>query len=258
MLFRSVKNESVRWTDEIRALLHVSDSVFTIYDHVSGGGNFLDKVVSVFDEENENYAENIKAYDELTEVVTDSALIGRVLNSKKITSLISEQLQKVSENLYFPENIVYENRYDGSGNVINGELYHLLKGLRLLCNKSNKELVDGLLDETSEFSALAQKLAETITLDDPNAHGNNLALYLTKSDILRSVLSSVIIERAGDVLIIPTASLECDSSNNTVNLINETELKEIFDAFPELVDYVIPLAEEGLDRKSTRLNSSHP
>lgn len=248
--YASVKNESVRWTDEIRALLHVSDSVFTIYDHVSGGGNFLDKVVSVFDEENENYAENIKAYDELTEVVTDSALIGRVLNSKKITSLISEQLQKVSENLYFPENIVYENRYDGSGNVINGELYHLLKGLRLLCNKSNKELVDGLLDETSEFSALAQKLAETITLDDPNAHGNNLALYLTKSDILRSVLSSVIIERAGDVLIIPTASLECDSSNNTVNLINETELKEIFDAFPELVDYVIPLAEEGLNSKT--------
>ena len=122
--------------------------------------------------------------------------------------------------------------------------------MRLLCNKSNKELVDGLLDETSEFSALAQKLAETITLDDPNAHGNNLALYLTKSDILRSVLSSVIIERAGDVLIIPTASLECDSSNNTVNLINETELKEIFDAFPELVDYVIPLAEEGLNSKT--------
>ena len=51
-------------------------------------------------------------------------------------------------------------------------------------------------------------------------------------------------------MIIPTASLECDSSNNTVNLINETELKEIFDAFPELVDYVIPLAEEGLNSKT--------
>ena len=101
--YASVKNESVRWTDEIRALLHVSDSVFTIYDHVSGGGNFLDKVVSVFDEENENYAENIKAYDELTEVVTDSALIGRVLNSKKSPRLFQNSFKKYPKTYISPK-----------------------------------------------------------------------------------------------------------------------------------------------------------
>lgn len=245
--YKEIKDENVQWTKEIRALAHVSNAVFTMYDHVSAGGDFLNGVVSIFDEEDENYSENIRAYEELTEVVSDSALIGKVLNSHKIRGLLEEQLSKVSENVYFPEKISYENKYDGDGNLTEkGELYQLLRGLRLLADKSNKEVIDALLDNTSEFTDIAKKLSETITLEDPNASGNTLSSYLTNSVILRSVLSSVIIERAGDALIVPTASLERNGKNETVNLINSKELREIFDAFPQLVDLIIPLAQEGL------------
>ena len=245
--YASVKNEEVHWTNEIRALLHVSDAMFTMYDHVNAGQDFLTGVVSIFDEENENYAENIKAYEELTEVVADSSLIGKVLNSGKINKFLKEQLSKVSQSIYVPEKIDYENRYDSEGNLTRkGELYQLLRGLRLLADKSNKEVIDALLDENTEFTDIAEKLSQRIVIDDPNAPGNTLSSYFSESVILRSVLSSVIIERAGDALVVPEASLEKNAENQTVNLINAKELREIFDAFPQLVDLIIPLAQEGL------------
>lgn len=245
--YAEIKNENVKWTKEIRALLGVSDGLFTMYDKVQGSENMFDTVISLFDETNEDYAENVKIYEELTEVVSDSALISKALSSKKISKILNDQLKSISEDFYFPEKIVYENKYDGDGNLIShGEAYQLLRGLRLLAGKDNKEIIDSLLDDATEFDDLLTKFADTITKDDPNAPGNTLASYLTESVLLRSVLSSVIMERAGDMLVVPALSCETDSENNVVKLINKPELRQIFDALPEIVDLIRPLASEDV------------
>ena len=244
--YSEVKNESVYWTKEIRALLGVADGIITMYDKVqsSEGENIFTTITSLFDENTEGYEENVRVYEELTEVVSDSALISKVLSSNKVHNFLNEQLKSVSENVYFPQRLSYENKYDSTGNLIShGEAYHILRGLRLLADKDNKEIIDSLLESSTSFEDLIKKLAATITKDDPHASGNSLASYMTESILLRSLLSSVIIDRAGDMLIIPTLSLETDNGQ-AVNLINKLELREIFDALPELVDLILPLASE--------------
>ena len=246
--YAEVKDESVYWTRELRALLSVADGLLTMYDKVTGSEdkNIFTAVTSLFDEENEDYNDNVKMYEELTDVISDSKILSKVMCSNKVHSLLNDQLRKVSENIYFPKKLIYENTYDDKGNLIShGEAYQILRGLRLLAEKDNKEIMDSLLESSSEFKDLIKKLSQIITKDDPNAHGNSLASYLTESTLLRSVISSVIQDRAGDMLVVPTLSLET-IGEQPVNIINKAELREIFEALPELIDLILPLASEDV------------
>ncbi len=241
--YSEVKDESVYWTREIRALLGVSDGLFAMYDKVHGD-SILNNLVDMFDVNSPDYDENSKTYEEVVSVAADSALLGKVLSSKKVSRFLQTQLGAIADDIYFPENVVYENAYDKDGNLVShGEAYQLLRGLRLLAQSENKSLVDALSDDTLSFEDLLRKLSATITKDDPLAHGNSLASYMTESVLLRSALSSVIIERAGDMLVIPALSCEAGSDGR---LINKYELREIFEAVPELTELIIPLAGENV------------
>ncbi|MDE7439354.1 MAG: MFS transporter, partial [Clostridia bacterium] len=262
--YSEIKNESVYWTKELRALLSVSDGIFTMYDNVQNGENkdknIFNRVISLFDEDGEEYAENMRIYEEVTDVVSDSALLSKALCSKKIYNYLYGQFKRISENVYIPTKITYENKYDKDGNLIShGEAYQLLRGLRLLADKDNRAIINSLLGLSSDsvedgsdgesedkFEDLIKKLTETLTKDDPYANGNSLASYLTESVLLRSALSSVLMERAGDMLVVPTYSLETDADENTVNLINKYELREIFEALPKVIDLILPLRSEEI------------
>lgn len=250
--YAEIKDEPVKWTKEIRALLSVADGLVTMYDKIQGseGANIFTTVTSLFDETNEDYEANVAMYEELTEVVSDSVILSKVLCSDKVYNLLSTQLKSISENIYLPRKLPYENRYDEEGNLIShGEAYHILRGLRLLVEKENKELINSLLDSSAEFENILEMLSETITRDDPNAPGNTLASYLTESTFLRSILSSVIIDRAGDMLVVPYLSLDTENGQ-AVNIINKAELRQIFDALPELFDLILPLTSGELNAES--------
>lgn len=250
--YAEIKDEKVSWSREIRSILKVSPGIFDIYDRISGAeeGNLLEIVTDMFDEEDENYAETVKNYEELTEVISDSALMSRVLNSGKMSELLRTKLAEGIEGFYLPEKIVYENRYDAEGNLLShGEAYYILRGLRFLADKENRSVIDKISGVENDFKELLDELSGIITREDPYAEGNTLSVYLTESVLLRSALSSVILSRAGDMLVVPALSLETEDAaegKRTVNLINKAELKEIFDALPKLVDLILPLAEEEL------------
>ncbi len=247
--YAEIKNEPVRWTSEIRALLSISDGLLTMYDKVQGEDVF-DNLLSLFDKSNVAYSENVEIYEELTGVVCDSALLSKVLCSKKISRILHEQFMLIDEDVYFPAKLTYENKYDKDGKLIShGEAYQLLRGLRLLA-EDNRQLLEYLIDGTMPFDELLKELSKTITNDDPNAHGNSLASYLTESVLLRSALSSVIITRAGDMLVVPSLSFD---ANTNGRLINKVELREIFEAVPELTELLLPLAEE--DFTATDINN---
>ncbi|MCX4314005.1 MAG: hypothetical protein OSJ83_09175, partial [Clostridia bacterium] len=102
---------------------------FTLYGNIYDPQEPLNSVLSIFDESNENYAENISIYDGLCESVADSVLLGRALASNKITNVLREQLSAVGENIYVPDKMVYENTYGEDGSLISrGETYYLLYG----------------------------------------------------------------------------------------------------------------------------------
>ena len=249
--YSEVKEESVYWTKEIRALLGVADGLITMYDSLKGGsGSILTLVTDMFDESNANYGKNVKTYEELVDVVSNSALLNNVLRSKKVHNILVGQLNSVEKGIYLPAKISYVNTYDKKGNILSyGEAYYALRGLRLLADKENKELIDSLTQSSTSFEDLIRKLANTITRDDPHAKGNSLASYLTESTLLRSIMSAVIMNRAGDILAVPSLSLEKEGLQ-TVNLINKSELREIFEALPELTDLILSLASEQISSAS--------
>lgn len=240
--YSEVKNEKVSWGKEIRSLIGVADELLTLYDNVyAEGGEPLDMVLKVFDKDDEHYSENIKIYDNLCEVVSDSKLVGRVLSSGFMTKTLKSALSGVSENIYIPAKIAYANTYDEDGKLIaRGEAYQLFYGLRLL--GENKELLDELFNSESDVMDLLDKCAEAFEKSD--AHGNKLSDYAVNSVLLRSLISSVITEQGKDVFAVPSTSLETDENKKTVNLINAPELKQIFDVLPHLIELIKPLTEE--------------
>ncbi len=241
LTYASLAAEKVDWSREIRSLLGVSDDLFAIYDRVKGG-NIFQSIASMFDESDPDYAQNIARYDNVSDRIADSALLGKVLSSGKMGGLIRTQLQNIGENVYVPDTIVYENKYDEAGNLIsNGEAYQLLRGLRLLGDGENKALVESIFSSSADFKEVLDGLAAAIAREDDR--GKTLSDYFTDSVLLRSVVSNVLMEQGSGIVAVPTLSLETDSNRNPVRLINKAELKELFDALPKTVDLILSLAE---------------
>ncbi len=241
--YAEITAENVEWSQELRALLGVSNGLLTLYENVKDSGGALDMVLSVFDEAGEHYAQNIAIYDGICDTLADSKLLGKALSSGKIVQTLRTQMQAVGEGLYLPEDIVYENRYDGAGALAShGETYQLLCGLRLFGSGENRKLLDRILGGDTEITALLPELAEALVRKD--TRGRSLADYLTDSVVLRSVISTVMIERTDGVIAVPVSSLDTDADRNPVQLINRAELKELLDALPKIVGLILPLTEE--------------
>ncbi|MDE5896624.1 MAG: hypothetical protein K2H43_02280, partial [Clostridia bacterium] len=175
--------------------------------------------------------------------------LGKVLGSGRAANVIRTALQGVGEGFYLPDDIVYENVYDGKGGLVShGEAYTLLRGLRLFGDRQNRALLDSILGGETEITDILQDLADAVARKD--TLGNSLSDYLTESVLLRSVISTVVLDRAEGMIAVPTLSLEKDAEFNPVRLINKAELKEIFDALPNVVSLLLPLAEEELSSEA--------
>ena len=157
----------------------------------------MNKVLSLFDEADENYEHNIAMYDNVSAAVADSKLIGNVFSTDYVSDKLNNVFLSVSENVYIPENIVYENTYGANG-VEYGELYKIMNGFRLLGTKENRELIDKATgDEEMQFDALFDLLSQAAKSADKN--GVTLSRYMTDSTIMRSLISAVMIENKGEI-----------------------------------------------------------
>ena len=247
--YAEIKEESVHWTSEIRALIGVADGLLSLYDILENDSNenIFTALSSMFDENGLDYEEKVRTYEELVNIISDSKVISRVLCSPMIHDLLDGQLKNINKNAYYPSKISYANKYDDEGNLIaHGEAYYTLRGLRFLVDSENSELVDMLTKSSTSFGDLLKKLADTITKDDPHAPGNSLASYLTESTLLRSVISAIIMENAGDSIIVPVSSRET-YGEQVVNIIDKTELRTILEAMPQLIDIILPLVSEEIN-----------
>lgn len=245
--YKEIKKANIAWGEEIRSLVSVSENLIALYENLGGGSVNLDMLRSLFDEDHARYGENIGLYDGVCEVVSDSALLGKVLSSGYMMKQITNLLKGIG-NVYIPENVEFDNLYDGSGNLVShGEIYQFFYGLRLLGDKENKSLMDAALDsfKDMEFSDILDMLEEAFAAKDK--FGNTLSEYFTDSVLLRSVISCVFIERGGEDLIVPTGSRERDLFGYSVNLIRRDELKELFAELPRLNELVQPLLGEESD-----------
>lgn len=249
--YSEIKAQNISWVDELHSLIAVSDDMFTLYDNVKReDGNYLQMVLDVFDDAKPTYEENLRLYDSVCSAAADSAILGKALASGKLTAMLREGLGDLGEGteIYLPDGIVFENRYNGNGELVSrGETFQILYGLRLLGDKDNKELFGMLFDgaEKIEISDLINLLADAVVKED--GLGLTLADYLTESCLLRSVVSAMFIEKGEGVLAVPYSSRERSAEGKPVNFIVKDELKQIFDELPELADIITPFLGDGYE-----------
>lgn len=255
--YADISQKKVKWLDEINLLLDVAGDGITLWKNIYAEGKEpLDIALSVFDDKSPNYEENVRCYDRITEIITKSDLIGSVLSTGVMYDMIYSALKNVSENIYIPDDINFSRTENADGTVTEGETYQLLCGFKLLTSPPNRDLLDKLVELGDSMGEpaddytfeLLTALSDALTAVDDK--GNTLSSYFTESELLRSVLSIVMIERGEDTLYVPDVSLDLGKDGESrINLINRRELKQLLDNLSELIDFVTPLLEGENDEE---------
>ena len=238
--YATIRDKNIIWTEEIRSLIDVVESFFALYDDIyTPDTAVIDIILKVFSEDNANREKDMALYDDICGHITDSRLVGQALSTSYVYQALQKNLGALFENFYVPENLVYENTYDEEGNLISyGELYQFLYGLRSLGSGENQSLISAITGQSElTTSQMIDLLAQACS--SPDEFGNMLSMYLSESGLLRSVMTSALIELGDDVLYIPQVSLERNSEGETVHLIIQGEFKQLLDSLDMLSEFVV-------------------
>ncbi|MDE6505106.1 MAG: hypothetical protein K2L42_04470 [Clostridia bacterium] len=241
--YKDIAAENVLWAEEIQTLCGAAQNIIRLYGNVyREEAEALDILFSVFDKENADYAENIAYYDAVCSAAANSRVLGKALSTSYFYNTVYNALLQVSENIYIKKDIVYENVYDAGGKLVRrGEAFNVLYGLKAL--GGNGELLKTLLnaDGDTDVSEIIKSISAAAAVKD--GFGYTLSDYLTKSSLLRAVISALMTDNGKDTLYVPRSSLEKNEYGSYVNLINENELKLLLDNTEVFAEFVTPFVE---------------
>ncbi len=250
--YSEIMSDDIDWIGEINDLLDAVDDTLVLYNNLSTTESegeeevgALDILKKLFDEKDEHFKENDKAYDNLCNLLINSKVLGRALSTNFVYRTISSALLGINEGTYIPENINFGNHYEGS-ELVYGETYQLLHGVRLLFSGNNAQVLDALMNSEggTAIEDVLNILAEAV--ETPDKLGNTLSVYLTKSVILRSVISIQLITVKGNTFYVPQSARE-KVEEEYVNLITEDQLKGLLDNMSLLVGFVMPFVGDSTD-----------
>lgn len=241
--YTSVYKEKIEWVSEINALIDTAESAINLFNNVySDGKEPLDIFVSIFDEDDENYADNAQYYDTVCDNLIKSRVLGKALSTSYFCNLIRK------EGIYVSENINFDTTFDADGKLITaGETYNLLNAVRMVGRNSDLLTVLRDFNKDTDTEKLLNSLAEAFVIEDKNNGGATLATYISSSELLRSAVTAVMLNLGGDYVYVPKAALESDADGNKVNLITKSEISALMDNFGDLVNFVSPVINGGDD-----------
>ena len=208
--YNALVKENVSWTDEIDDLLDVAEDFFTVYDDVKDAESAVfNRILFVFDRENDNRLRDIELYDKIVKKISSSRLLGKTLGSNFFRKTLTDGLSALFENFYVPEDIVYENTFNTAGKVDTyGELNYFLKGLKSLGNSNSggdSSLFELLFSgEEQEIGTIISTIADVMSEVDED--GCNFAYYASRSALFRSVISCFLMEGGEGVIYVPNSA----------------------------------------------------
>ena len=245
--YSSVAGKDIKWLYELNILMDITGDALTLWSNIyQEGKQPLDILLSVFDSDDPNYKENTKCFNSIRSALERSEIVGTVMSTSYITGMMKSAFTVISEKIYIPENIVYTRKVDADGNVVDeGELHKLFGGFMLLNSAQDGRLLDEILniagENTPDVGAILSALSDALSSVDKD--GKNLSYYLTESQLLRSLISIVMIDKGAEIIYIPNVALEKLTSGDSVNMIIKSELKNLFDNLATLIEFVQPILD---------------
>ena len=241
--YSEIYSEQIEWVSELNSLVSVAEASVNLYNNVASSSKPMDMLISIFDKNNPDYAENIAYYDSISKSIYSSRILGKTLATSRIYKLISDGLGNLFEGAYVPGDIVYESTFDKDGNLVRaGEMFNVFNGLGAVGKYSELLPMLDNFNKDEDMEAFLNALSEAIVEKDE--YGNTIADYIVQSDLLRSVISAAMINYGADYVYVPTNARETDEDGTAVKFIKQSELKVLFDNLPELVDFILPVLQD--------------
>ncbi|MDE6690760.1 MAG: hypothetical protein K2K04_02205, partial [Clostridia bacterium] len=94
-----------------------------------------------------------------------------------------------------------------------------------------------------DMEKFLKTLSEAVAKKDEN--GGTIAEYIVQSKLLRSVISAALINYGENYAYVPTVAREKNADGHTVKFIKAEELTALFDSLSELVDFILPVLQDG-------------
>ena len=249
--------KNISWSDEIAKLISTVRYTLPLVNDVmnevdSADFNVLDFILETFNPQNTNYNRNLNIYDAVVSAVGDSKMLGRVLSSAFIRSMIIDGLSQPIGEITIPNNINYANTYDENGKLVSyGEFYNLLTSLRIiLTSEEAKELIQDIpnMDTNDVFDTLDGVLG----ILNSNYKDKKVIDYISSSKFVNLILTSYL-QNKGDfgngVEIYLDPSIITDDG-----LIEDVELKKLVNLASRLLPTLKPIIESATSGEDINLN----
>lgn len=251
--YESEKYRNIDWVDEINKLL---DSVVRIVDiytsaFIDSNASVLDNLFNIFNQENENYQNNLTNFNYIKQNVSNSFLLGDVLGSQYGTKFLESIMSSMAPNLKLPK-LTYANKVDENGNVLEyGEFYYLLCALQSFAeNQGNKEILDtfsnGNFEDNQQVYNLVEKLCDA--MEQKDSSNNTVVDSVLSSTLFRAVFSEFLISSdfGGTFKVYVADSIrEKDSNNELTRMIVKEELVKFFKSAKTLVSQLKNVENQG-------------
>ncbi len=242
--YDEIYKDGIEWVSEINTFIDVAEASVKLYNNVASGKKPFEAVIAVFDKNQPDYEKNIGYYDIITEGVLSSRVLGKTLATGKIYTLIEKALGSLFEGIYIPRDMVYETVYNDRGEIVEtGETYNVLYGLSAIGKNSELLPILNDFDKDRDMESFLNCLAETVGKEDEQ--GNTLAGYIVQSKLLRSVISAAMIKYGEDYAYVPEVAREKNADGLVVKFIKAEELTALFDNLSELVEFILPVLQDG-------------
>lgn len=237
------ENSNIDMTDELSKLITSSNILIKYYSNIyKKDEEIFDLIMTSF--EGEKKDENEALLNDLKTSLSESILLSDVLQSNFITTTIKNSLSSIGD-IVIESDITYSNTYQNGVLVKYGETYNLLSSIIAVIK------TDGLKDYIKEITNVRDltdleklKLFKNI-LDykDTNYENKTIEEYLLSSNYINSIISSLLISNkniSSDItLYIPNSVLKQDSNGNTINILENNELKQLINYLPDLLELMI-------------------
>ncbi len=237
--YQAIVGEKVAWTDEIARLLDVAEDIYTVYDDVKDAESAVfNRILYIFDQGNPNRTKDVELFDKIENTISSSRIIGKTFATSFFHKTLSEGLGQLFNEFYLSEDIVYENTYSSNGSLDKyGELRYFLKGLRHIGCLENQSFFELLFGETDgEITEILSTIADV--MQETDGDGNNFAYYVSRSDLLRSVVSCFLIEKGDGVIYVPKTARETDKNGQFVNVVTGEELERLLGGIGVISSFV--------------------
>ena len=220
------KYDNVSWLEETVDLIEIIPSFLNIFqtrfEHISSNANIINIMFSLQDKD------IVDDYNKVRDYLLNSNMLEVVLNTGIVKYNIDRELSALFDDFAYPDEI---------------DALETIRVLdHMISKSSNQEAFDYITN-----NSINENNYETYITYFNSLFDNYLKEYVPKSNLFRSIITSVLESYASEYIYFDDSVFDLDSSLNKVNRINEEECYNFLQGASQLFNIAKPIITNNED-----------